>query len=92
MPKDSNRSVLPYEWSIYDLLGEHQGICHIHWTGMYGGAHVMVMDKLGPNLDFLRRVCRGSFSLKTVLMLAEQLVSISVDRGHPNNIPQKIIA
>lgn len=68
-------SVLPYEWHIYQLLEGYQAIPRIHWIGMDGGAHVMVMDKLGPDLGHLRRFCRGSFSLKTVLMLAEQLVS-----------------
>jgi hypothetical protein len=37
-------------------------------------ANVLVMDKLGPNLEQLRRFCRKQFGLKTVLMLGEQMV------------------
>lgn len=80
MPPEKNEyiSVLPYEAKVYELLRGHEGIPRIHWYGMHGGAHVMIMDKLGPNLQQLRRMCRGKFSMKTVLMLAEQLVRIDV--------------
>ncbi len=75
--KDEFISVLPFEAQVYKLLHGHEGIPRIHWHGMDGGAHIMIVDKLGPNLQQLRRFCRGRLSLKTVLMLAEQMVRAS---------------
>ena len=36
--------------------------------------NVLVMEKLGPSIEDLLCYCRRSFSLKTILLLAEQML------------------
>jgi hypothetical protein len=47
----------------------------VHWFGVEGDYNVMVIDLLGPSLEDLFNYCKRKFSLKTVLMLADQMVS-----------------
>ncbi|KAF8515062.1 kinase-like domain-containing protein [Gautieria morchelliformis] len=77
--------VLPYEAQVYRHLHGHHGIPSLRWSGMDGGAHVMVLDRLGPNLQDLRRVCRGQLSLKTVMMIAAQMLD-RIEFAHSRGI------
>mmetsp|Transcript_917 Transcript_917/g.1380 ORF Transcript_917/g.1380 Transcript_917/m.1380 type:complete len:725 (+) Transcript_917:192-2366(+) len=40
----------PYEWSVYQQLGESYGIPKVHFKGSQDDFYVMVMDLLGPSL------------------------------------------
>ena len=48
---------------------------NVHWFGMEGDFNVMVMDLLGPSLEDLFTYCGRIFHLKTVLMIADQILS-----------------
>mmetsp|Transcript_108882 Transcript_108882/g.243107 ORF Transcript_108882/g.243107 Transcript_108882/m.243107 type:complete len:398 (-) Transcript_108882:124-1317(-) len=66
---------LLYEAKLYTTaLGSGACLPRVRWHGVEGSYNVMVMDLLGPSLEDLFRSCDRRFSLKTVLMLAEQML------------------
>eukprot|EP00117_Sycon_ciliatum_P021246 scpid63938/ scgid18680/ Casein kinase I isoform alpha; CK1 &gt; Casein kinase I isoform alpha; CK1 len=67
---------LLYESKVLKLLKGGVGIPHVRWVGHIGSHGIaMVMDLLGPSLEDLFNFCMRRFSNKTVLMLADQLIS-----------------
>ena len=50
------------------------GIPNMQWSGVEGHYNVMVLDMLGPSLEERFNYCDRKFTLKTVLMLADQMV------------------
>ena len=50
------------------------GIPHIRWYGQERDYNVLVMDLLGPSLEDLFNFCSRRFTMKTVLMLADQMI------------------
>lgn len=75
---ESSRSKHPqlmYESKLYRILAGGLGIPKVHWSGVEGDYNVMVIDVLGPSLEDLFSYCNRRFSLKTVLMLADQMIS-----------------
>ncbi|CAK9166795.1 unnamed protein product [Ilex paraguariensis] len=66
---------LQYESKLYMLLQGGTGIPHFKWFGVEGEFNAMVIDLLGPSLEDLFNYCNRKLTLKTVLMLADQLIN-----------------
>lgn len=62
------------EAKIYKTLSGGIGIPYVHWYGIEAEFNVMVVDLLGPSLEDHFNLCGRQFSLKTVLMLADQML------------------
>ncbi|CAI0419934.1 unnamed protein product [Linum tenue] len=66
---------LLYESKLYKILQGGTGIPNVKWFGVEGEYNVLVMDLLGPSLEDLFNFCSRKLSLKTVLMLADQMIN-----------------
>jgi serine/threonine protein kinase len=75
---ESVRSKVPqlrYEARLYQLFQGGTGIPRLIWSGTEDLHNVMVIELLGKSLEDLFVKCHRQFSLKTVLMLADQMLS-----------------
>jgi len=81
---DSPQPQLNKEWKILINLQGGPGIPRIHWKGIENAYNVLVMELLGFNLEELFNICSRKFSLKTVLLLAEQMLC-RIEHVHSKN-------
>ncbi|OWF34817.1 casein kinase I-like [Mizuhopecten yessoensis] len=68
-------STVSKESIIYRILQSGEGFPKVRWSGREGSYNVMVIDLLGPSLQKCFDLCNYKFSLKTVLLLADQMIS-----------------
>ncbi|EDO46523.1 predicted protein [Nematostella vectensis] len=66
---------LLYESKLYKILQGGVGIPSVRYYGQERDYNVLVMELLGPSLEDLFNFCSRRFTMKTVLMLADQMIS-----------------
>ena len=64
-----------YESKIYTTLKGAIGIPNIYWCGTLGVYNILIIDYLGKSLETLFNDCYHKFSLKTTIMVVEQMLS-----------------
>ncbi|KAL9621089.1 MAG: hypothetical protein Q9160_004474 [Pyrenula sp. 1 TL-2023] len=68
-------SLLCDEFETYKSLGGGKGIPQVYWFGRESEYRAMIFELLGPSLEDLFNYCGRLFSLKTVLMLVDQIIA-----------------
>ena len=74
-PISSRHPQVLYEARLLKLLQGGWGVPTVRAYGTEGDYNLMVIDLLGPSLEDLFNFCDRKFTLKTVLMLAEQMIN-----------------
>ena len=72
---------LEYESKVDKTLAGGVGVLFVRWFGTECDYNAMVIDLLGPSLEDLFNFCNRKFTLKTVLLLADQLVRCCAHRN-----------
>ncbi|OHT00920.1 hypothetical protein TRFO_32266 [Tritrichomonas foetus] len=69
------RNPLSLESRIYRLVSGATGFAELKFFGAEGDTKVIVFDLLGKSIEARFEECNYKFSLKTVLMLADQMIT-----------------
>ncbi|XP_036354776.1 casein kinase I-like [Octopus sinensis] len=70
----SEHTQLAYESKVYQHLQKDHGIPSISGYFQHNGYNIMVMELLGQSIEELFNVCNRRLELKSVLMLADQML------------------
>ncbi|CAE8589971.1 unnamed protein product [Polarella glacialis] len=72
--KETKHPQLVYEAKLLKLLQGAPGVAEVYYYGIEAEHTVMVMELMGPSLEDVFNLCRRRLSLKSTLMLADQML------------------
>jgi len=73
--RSKDAQLLPLEANVYRYLyKENKGIPKIYWSGIQDDYNVLIIEMCGANLEALLTICGHKFSLKTTLIIAQELM------------------
>ncbi|EEH37359.2 casein kinase I [Paracoccidioides lutzii Pb01] len=84
-PRKSDAPQLRDEYRTYKVLVGCPGIPNVYYFGQEGLHNILVIDLLGPSLEDLFDHCNRRFTIKTVVMVAKQMLS-RVQTIHEKNL------
>jgi len=78
-------SQLYIESKVYNIFSGMNGFPKFFWYGVENGLNILVIELLGNSVDGYFEKQRGNFSLKTVLMIADQMLRL-IEAFHSKNL------
>jgi len=73
------------EHRAYKILAGTVGVPKSYYFGQQGKYNILCMDLLGPSLEDMFDLCKRKFSVKTVCMVAKQMIT-RVESMHERNL------
>merc|ERR1712223_282974 len=85
--EDPMKPKLYLEYEFYKMLGNHEGIPETYIFDSFNDNkyNALVMELLGPSLEDLKNSHNGTFSLKTIILIAVQVIHI-LEYIHSKNL------
>lgn len=74
-PMSNSQDQLLFESRVYKQMQGGIGIPRLRWYGQDQNFNVLVVERLGLSLEDLFDICGRRFSLKTVLQIADQMIT-----------------
>ncbi|KAJ3247993.1 casein kinase I [Chytriomyces hyalinus] len=84
-PRKSEAPQLRDEYRTYKNLANIVGIPAVYYFGQEGLHNILCIDLLGPSLEDMFDVCQRKFSIKTVAMVAKQMIT-RIESVHERNL------
>ncbi|KAG0678189.1 Palmitoylated plasma membrane-bound casein kinase [Pichia californica] len=84
-PRKAEAPQLRDEYRTYKHLSGAKGIPNAYYFGQEGLHNILVIDLLGPSLEDLFDWCGRKFSVKTVVQVAVQMITL-IERVHQHDL------
>jgi serine/threonine protein kinase len=73
--KSTKTPLVVHEGTVLESVQGGVGVPNLHWYGLDEDFNFLVTDLLGNTLEDYFNICKRTFSLKTILMIADHVLS-----------------